>query len=178
MSNASGLLPPIGLEIPMSCYAVNVPLKVESAGDVNLDLKGGIRVRVEADLDSGLGGRKLKVIGFEMNADHPQLGRVTLSQADVDTTPLSSLELRSNLPPTFRSTFLLDWTLSIETTPDGPRVLSNPQTATMLQDHLTPFPPQGAMYQLQQPVDFAIIGSPDQVRASLLQLPTTVSHNP
>jgi hypothetical protein len=34
------------------------------------------------------------------------------------------------------------------------------------------------MYQLQQPVDFAIIGSPDQVRASLLQLPTTVSHNP
>jgi hypothetical protein len=113
-----------------------------------------------------------------MNADHPQLGWVTLSQADVDTTPLSSLELRSNMPPTFRSTFLLDWTLSIETTPDGPRVLSNPQTATMLQDHLTPFPPQGAMYQLQQPVDFAIIGSPDQVRASLLQLPTTVSHNP
>jgi hypothetical protein len=176
VSNPSGLLPPIGLEVPMSCHALNVPLKVESAGDVNLDLKGGIRVRVEADLHSGLGGRMLKVISFEMNADHPQLGRVTLSQADVDTTPLSSLELRSNTP-TFRSTFLLDWTLSIETTPDGPRVLSNPQTATMLQDHLTAFPPQGALYQLQQPVDFAIIGSPDQVRASLLQLPTTVTHN-
>ncbi|MCX4624432.1 hypothetical protein [Streptomyces albogriseolus] len=56
-------------------------------------------------------------------------------------------------------------------------MLSNTQTATMLQGNLSVFPPQGAVYQLQQPVDFAIIGSPSQVRASLLQLPTTVSHN-
>jgi hypothetical protein len=33
------------------------------------------------------------------------------------------------------------------------------------------------MYQFQQPVDFARPGSPDQVHASLVRLPTASSHN-
>ncbi|MGK3988478.1 hypothetical protein WME99_35875 [Sorangium sp. So ce136] len=41
-----------------------------------------------------------------------------------------------------------------------------------------PFPPQGAVYQHQAPVDLAPVGAPSQVVAQLQQLPLTVSHNP
>lgn len=180
MALLGGLLPPIGLEIPCSCYAVNVPLRVDVLGILTLDFRGGIRVRVEANLGSGLGGVKLKVIGHEVTADSPVLGKVTISQADIDTTPLSLLELIGNLPPTFRQTMFLDFTVTVEKPPGGgpPMVLSNTRTATLLNDHLTTFPPQGAVYQLQQPVDLAPVGMPNQVVAQLLQFPVTVSHNP
>ncbi|MDY7227389.1 hypothetical protein [Hyalangium rubrum] len=175
-----GLLPPIGLEIPCSAYGVNIPLKVNVLGIITLDFKGGIKERVEANISGGLGGIKLKVIGFEMSADSPVLGKVTISQADVDTTPLSLLELISNLPPTFRHTRFLDFTMTIERPPGGgpPLVLANTKTARVLNDKLTVYPPQGAVYQLQEPVDLAPVGAPNQVVAQLLQYPTTWSHNP
>jgi len=175
-----GLLPPIGLEIPCSCYAVNVPLQVNVLGVLTLDFKGGIRVRVEANLGAGLGGVKLKVIGHEVSADSPVLGKVTISQADIDVTPLSLLEVVGNLPPKFKQTMFLDFTVTVEKPPGGgpPMQLSNTKTATLVNDSLTVFPPQGSVYQLQQPVDLAPVGAPGQVVAQLLQFPVTVSHNP
>jgi len=175
-----GLLPPIGLEIPCSCYAVNVPLKLDALGILSLDFKGGIRVRVEDRLGAGLGGVLLKVIGFEMSADSPVLGKVTLSQADVDTTPLGRLEFVGNLPPVFRHTLFLDLAVIVARPPGGgpPAALSNTRTATLLNGNLTVFPPQGSVYQLQQPIDLALVGAPGQVVAQLLQFPVTVSHNP
>ncbi|WP_224366923.1 hypothetical protein [Hyalangium versicolor] len=180
MYSMGGLIPPIGLEIPMSMYAVNVPLQVNVLGLVTLDFKGGIKVRVEANLGAGLGGVKLKVIGFEVSADSPVLGKVTLSQADVDTTPLSLLELVGNLPPKFRQTLFLDFVTTIEKPPGGgpPLQLSQKKTARLVNDNLTVFPPQGSVYQLQEPVELAPIGAPTQVVAQLLQFPVTVSHNP
>ena len=175
-----GLLPPIGLEIPCSCYAVNVPLQVNVLGVITLDFKGGIKVRVEANISDGLGGVKLKVIGHEVSADSPVLGKVTISQADIDTTPLSLLEVLSTLPPSFRQTMFLDFTVTIEKPPGGggPLVLSNATPAVLVNDNLTVFPPQGSVYQLQQPVDLAPVGAPTQVVAQLLQFPVTVTHNP
>lgn len=176
----SGLMPPIGLEIPCSCYAVNVPLQVNVLGIVTLDFKGGIRVRVEANLAAGMGGVRLKVIGHEVSADSPVLGKVTISQSDIDTTPLSLLEVISNMPPKFRQTMYLDFTVTVEKPPGGgpPLVLSNTKTATLMNDNLTVFPPQGSVYQLQQPIDLAPVGAPNQVIAQLMQFPVTVSHNP
>ncbi|MEW2306944.1 hypothetical protein AB0958_44695 [Streptomyces sp. NPDC006655] len=180
MVSIGGLLPPIGLEIPCSGYAVNVPLKIDATGMVELDFKGGIRVRIEANLNSGLGGVKMRIIGEEYSADHPTLGRVTLSQADIDTTPLSLLEVLSNMPPTFRSTLFHDFTLTIEKFPGTGEsmVLSNTKTMTTLNSNLTVFPPQGAVYQLQQPVDFAPVGDPANAVVQLMALPMTMSHNP
>jgi hypothetical protein len=173
-------MPPIGLEIPCSCYAVNVPLQVNVLGLVTLDFKGGIRVRVEANIRDGLSGVRLKVIGHEVSADSPILGKVTISQADIDTTPLSLLEVLSNMPPTFRQTMFLDFTVTVEKPPGGgpPMQLSNTKTAALVNDKLTVFPPQGSVYQLQQPIDLAPVGAPGQVVATLLQFPVTVSHNP
>ncbi|HEU4324594.1 MAG TPA: hypothetical protein VFS21_15735 [Roseiflexaceae bacterium] len=157
-----------------------MPLRVDVLGIITLDFKGGIKVRVEANLAGGLGGVKLKVIGHEVSADSPVLGMVTISQADVEVTPLSLLELVKNLPPTFRQTMFLDFTVTIERPPGGdpPLVLSNTKTARLLNDNLTVFPPQGAVYQLQEPVDLAPVGAPNRVVATLLQFPVTVSHNP
>lgn len=173
-------LPPIGLEIPCSSYAVNVPLKVEGLGVLTMDFKGGWKVRVEANINGGLGGVKLKIIGNEWSGDSPKLGKVTISQADTDQTPLSLLEITSDNPRTLRDTMFLDFTMTIERPPGGgpPLRLSNVKSARMLNEKLTVYPPQGSMYQLQEPVDFAPAGEPSKVVATLLQYPLTVSHNP
>lgn len=175
----SPYLPPIGLEIPCSCYAVNVPLRINVLGVITLDFKGGIRIRIEANVSSGLGGVRLRVIGHEVFADSPALGTVTISQSDIDTTPLSLLEIIGN-SPVFRQTMFLDFTVTVEKPPagEGPLVLSTTKTAKLLNPRLTNFPPQGDVYQLQEPIDLAPAGAPDQVVATLLQFPVTVSHSP
>jgi hypothetical protein len=176
----SPFLPPIGLEIPCNCFATAVPLRVEALGVITLDFRGGIRIRVEENIATGFGGVRLRVIGHEVTATSPVLGQVTISQADVDVTPLSLLELLSNPAPIFRQTMFLDFTVTVEKPPagSGPLVLSNTRTATLLNSNLTNFPPQGDVYQLQEPVDLAPVGSPDQVVAQLQQFPVTVSHSP
>jgi hypothetical protein len=152
---------------------------VDVLGVVRLDFKGGIRVRVEANIQEGLGGVRLRVIGHEVSADSEALGRVTISQADIDTTPLSLLEIIGN-SPVYRQTMFLDFTVTVEKPPGGggPMVLSNTKTATLVSGTLNQFPPTGDVYQLQEPVDLAPVGSPDQVVAQLQQFPVTVSHNP
>ena len=179
MASLDGLLPPIGLEIPMFCYGVNVPLQVDGLGLVSLDFKGGIKVQVVKNISSGLGGVQLEVIGFEVNADSPVLGTVTMSQADLDTAQQSKLEALSDRPPVFRSTFCFDYTLTIEKPPGGgtPMTLASAKTATLINNNLTVFPPQGAVYQLQQPVDLAPVGQSSPVVATLQQFPVTISHN-
>jgi len=176
----SGLLPPIGMEIPCSSYAVNVPLSVNVLGLVTLDFRGGWKTRIEANISGGLGGVKQKIIGNEWSADSPVLGKVTISQSEIETTPLSLLEVISNSPLVLRDTMFLDWTITIEKPPGGgpPLQLSNTKTARLLKSELRTFPPQGDMYQLQEPIDLAPVGSPGQVVATLLQFPLTVSHNP
>lgn len=176
----SELLPPIGMEIPCSMYALKVPLQVNVLGLVMLDFKGGIRVRVENNLSEGLGGIKQRVIGFEVSADSPVLGRVTISQADTEATPLSILQITKNEPPTFQNIFYLDLTVTIEKPPGGgpPLVLSSTKTAALINQNLPYFLPLGAVYQLQAPVDLVPVGAPDQVVAQLQQFPATVSHNP
>jgi len=175
-----GLLPSVGLEIPCSMYALNVPLQIDALGLVTLDFKGGITVRVEGNLREGLGGIRLRIIGHEVSADSPELGTVTLSQSDIDTTPLSLLEITKTLPPTFRNTIFHDLTLTIEKPPGGgePWVLSNTNPFVLIHENLTRFPPQGDVYQLQKPVEFAPVGAPDQVVAQIQQFPLTVTHNP
>lgn len=178
VSPISPYLPPIGLEIPCSCYAVNVPLQVNVLGVVTLDFKGGIRFRVEQNISTGLGGVRLRVIGQEWSAQSAVLGTVTMSQGDIDTTPLSLLQVIDN-QPAFRQTTFLDFTVTVQKPPGGgpPLVLSNTRTATLLNDNLTKFPPQGDIYQLQEPIDLAPVGAPNQVVAQLMQFPVTVTHS-
>ena len=47
---------------------------------------------------------KLKIIGHEVSADSPVFGKTLSIQPDIDTTPLSTLELIGTMPPKFRAT--------------------------------------------------------------------------
>ena len=175
-----GSLPPIGAELSCSMYAVNVPLRIDVLGVVTLDFKGGIKFRVVENLAGGLGGVRLKIIGHEVSADSPVLGKVTIRQADVEVTPLSLLEIISNSPPTYRNTIFHDFTVTIERAPGGgpPLVLSNTKTGVLIYERLTVFPPQGSVYQLQAPVDLAPVSAPNEVVAQLQHFPVTMSHEP
>ena len=185
---STGPYPPLYAEIPMTCVATGVPLQLQlkNLGIVKLNFNGGMVVRVEAFLPPNLslggllGGVHLRVLNFEVSADNPVLGKVTMTQPNIDTTPLSLLELISLNPPTFRQTLFLDFTVTIEklSASDPPLVLSNTQTAVLLNDNLTQFPPVGAVYQLQQPIDLAPVGNPSQVVGQLQQFPVTVTHSP
>jgi hypothetical protein len=172
-------LPPVGSDVPIASHAADSPLRVDVLGVVPLDFKGGIRFRVVERISSGLGGVRLQITGNEWSADSPVLGRVTISQADVDTTPLSTLEVVDERS-TLRDTWRLDWTVTIEKPPGGgpPLVLVNTRTAELRNDRLSHWPPQGAVYQLQAPVDLALAGDRSQVVGQLVQLPMTASHNP
>jgi hypothetical protein len=129
---------------------------------------------------AGLGGVRLRVIGNEWSAESAVLGTITISQADIDVTPLSLLEIIHNGPTVFRNTMFLDWTVTVEKPPGGgpSLVFSNTKTVTLINDNLVNFPPRGDVFQLQEPIDLAPVGTPGQVVARLLQLPLTVTHNP
>ncbi|MCX4239332.1 hypothetical protein [Paraliomyxa miuraensis] len=157
-----------------------MPLKIEPLGVVTLDFKGGWKVRVEKNFEGGLGGVWLKFLHMEFDADSEMFGRVTISQDEDAADPLSPLQVVRQLPPTFSNTLQVSIKLTIEKPPGGgpPLVLAGKNLFTQLNDRLTVFPPQGAVYQLQHPVEFTPVGQPDEVRAQLLQFPATVSHNP
>ena len=176
-TNTAELLPTLGSEIPCTCYAVNVPLKVNTLGIVPLDFKGGIKFRTESNSASGV---KLKLYDFEVSAHSPVLGKITISQPVDNVTPLGPLEESGATPPTLRQTIFADFTLTIEKPPGGgpPMVLTNTKTARLVNNSLRVFPPQDDVYHWQEPVDLAPVGSPNQVFAQFLPFSLTVSHDP
>jgi hypothetical protein len=169
----------------MTCDAADVPLRVDDLGALKLNFYGQITVRVEAylppshSLGGGLGGVHLRVMALEMSADSPY-GMVIITTPNIESTPFSSLEIIGALPPIYRQTLFLDFTVTISKPPGGrpPLVLSNTQTAVLIKDNLTQFPPVGAVYQLQEPVDLAPVGNPNQVVGKLQQFPVTLTHIP
>ncbi|MFI5763113.1 hypothetical protein ACIA8F_19505 [Streptomyces sp. NPDC051563] len=96
----------------------------------------------EFSFDAGKRGVKLKVIGFEMSADSPMIGTVSMAQGDVDDTPPSLLEVLSGAPAKFCYTLFLNYNLTVEKPPGGGPavVLSNAQTATLICNLLTCVP--------------------------------------
>ncbi|ANP49434.1 hypothetical protein J2Z21_006125 [Streptomyces griseochromogenes] len=146
-------LPPVGVDIPCSCYASNVPLKIDT-GVVNLDFKGGIDVCVRTSNETGL---VIEVIGHKVVADTPNL-MVTIEQSDTTITPLSLLQMNPGnptaippVPPFPEMLIKLLFTLTIDRK-DGsaPLVLStdpnNP--ASLSSGVLKAFPPANQGYTL------------------------------
>ncbi|OLZ65753.1 hypothetical protein AV521_30555 [Streptomyces sp. IMTB 2501] len=86
-------LPPVGVDIPCSCYASNVPLQLNT-GVVNLDFKGGIDICVRTSSETGV---VLEVIGHKVVADTPTQ-TVTIEQSDTTITPLSLMQMNPGNP--------------------------------------------------------------------------------
>jgi hypothetical protein len=86
-----GGLPPVGVDIPCSCYAANVPLKLNIMNIVSLDFKGGINVCVRT---SKVDGIILEIQGHRVEADlnptQPNSGTIiVITMSNVTLTPLS-----------------------------------------------------------------------------------------
>ena len=126
MSSIEDSLPAIGGEYPFTKYASKVKLRVNVIGELELEFKGGIKFYVAKNLERGLGGRMLTVRGYEVSADSSEIGKITISQSDIDTTPPSLLEV-TDLLPIFCETMILDFTMTVEKPPGGgpPMQLSN-----------------------------------------------------
>ncbi|MET9428711.1 MULTISPECIES: hypothetical protein [unclassified Streptomyces] len=155
------ILPSVGAEIPCSCYAANVPLKVRTAL-VNVEFKGGIKVRVEAHPDQPPHKAVvLKVIGHKVEADHPQLGKITIEQENMEATPDSLLNIVQHFPPKLSAVMFLSFTLTIErppgeggneAAPQRPLKLRTKDPAKLLSPELSKFPPDGDFYRLERPI--------------------------
>lgn len=185
-------LPAVGVEIPCSCYAVNVPLQINT-GIVNLDFKGGIRVRVETSSSDGL---RLSIVGHQVTGTIPNQLSVTIQQADTELTPLSVLYIPQSSSAQSRSKLgasqalaanpqmlmYLDFTLTV-TWLDGsgkpPLTVSTLQPAQLLATNVTQFPPANLTYNLQAPVPLGAPGSdPANAPVKLLGFPVTVNATP
>ena len=174
-----GSVPPVGLELPCSLRDGGAVLTYAGLGPVTLDFTGHVTYRVDAPLGAGLGGVKLKILRFDVGAVHDVLGRVTLTHRDIDTTPLSVLELVRNLPTTFKQTTYVDVWLWIEVPPDGAGQLSmSHKPMTLRCDSMTVFPPQSSTYHLQEPVAFSLDDGPDSPVATLERFSPVITHSP
>ncbi|MFC8914494.1 hypothetical protein ACGF5F_00505 [Streptomyces sp. NPDC047821] len=177
------VLPSIGAEIPCSCYAANVPLKVRTAL-VNVEFKGGIKVRVETHPDQPPHKAVvLKVIGHKVEADHPELGRITIEQENMEATPDSLLKIVQHFPPKLSATMFLSFKLTIERPPGSegagamaarePLVLRTKEPAKLLSPELSKFPPDGDFYRLENPIKL-VHPDTDQVVATIDKFPVRV----
>jgi hypothetical protein len=185
-------LPAVGTEIAGSYGAANVPLQINT-GIVNLDFKGGIRVRVET---SGADGLRMSVIGQQATGTIPNQLSVSIEQADTELTPLSVLYIpQTPSAPAWRELtgpqllalapqmlMYLDFTLTV-TWLDGsgkpPLTVSTLEPAKLLATNVLQFPPINLPCKLQAPIPLGAPGSdPANAPVKLQTFQVTVNATP
>ncbi len=170
-----------GDELACELVAEQVPLTIDGVGEVALDLTGATTLRVE-DNPPDTDGIDISVPAFELRTETPELGLVTITMTESGDPPPASevTEGSSSATAGVEHVMQLDLTVTVANASEGgePMVLMSTRTARFVNSNLAGFPPQGAVYQLQAPIDLAPVGGSGQVVAQLMQFPVTVSHNP
>lgn len=163
--------PLIGTEVPTSMTAVDVPVEVDGVL-FKVDLRGGMRQRVEADPaePDPTRGVLLRTIGFHLEGTTAdgQL-RVTFDLNDSEPAPPGTLRVQEVLPPAIQERDVIPLVLTVERAGQPALTLHSVDPA-ILSATLQAFPPQGDTYQLVNPVAFVVPGSTTPV-AHLLALP-------
>lgn len=149
-------LPPIGVDIPCSCYGANVPLKINILGALTLDFKGGINVCVRTSSTEGL---VLEIQGHRVEADTspgtPNSGTlIAITMSNATITPLSVLEVVGS--GGLQMLVYLSLTIEVidKATGETTLMLSTDPTkyATLKATDVKAFPPVNQLYKLQEPV--------------------------
>jgi hypothetical protein len=170
-----------GDELACELEAAEVPLTIEGVGEVTLDLAGATTLRVE-DNPPDTDGIDVSVPTFKLRTETPELGVVTITMTESDDPPPVSeiTEGPSTDTAGVEHAMQLNITVTVANPPEGgePLVLTSTRTATLLSRSLTTFPPQGAFYELQNPIELVAVGDPNQVVAQIQKFPVSVSHNP
>ncbi|MGA5065532.1 hypothetical protein ACPB9E_17515 [Streptomyces exfoliatus] len=152
----TGGLPPIGVDIPCSMYAADVPLELNILGTLTLDFKGGINVCVRTSTTEGL---VLEIQGFRVEADTspstPGAGTLlALTMSNATVTPLSVLQITAAGGPEMLLHLSLTAEVIDKATGETITTLATDPTkyATLRATNLTSFPPANQLCTLQEPV--------------------------
>ncbi|MGO1051209.1 hypothetical protein [Crossiella sp. CA198] len=185
-------LPAVGAEIPIGLLALDAPTAIRTA-QVNLDFRGGMRVRVLANPANPENSRRLKVIGHRVTAELPDIGdyarqsggTVTIEQNDVDAK--STLTLTDRSTNAFSLRLSLSFTMTIDQPDDFRRMsgsgagrIYEPLVLTtkepqILVGTIYNFPPKGAYLRQLSPVDLVLPDDPDTVLAQIERFPVKAS---
>lgn len=169
----SGVLPPIGTEIPMSVTAPDTPVEIDGEL-VRINFRGAIRVRVEADPDEHPHKQvHLNVLGFEVKGRSPDGVEVTLVQHDDEVAPPSILRDTQQFPPRLENLLNVHISATIERPGTAPLELVSANPMTLRNDDLRGFPPSGDLHRLQCAVGLAPPGSPISA-ATILEFPARI----
>ncbi|WP_030390125.1 hypothetical protein [Streptomyces sp. NRRL S-241] len=163
-------LPGIGVEVPTTMTAVDVPLEVDGVL-VKVNLQGRMRQRTEAlPGESPNQAVRLRTIAFHLEGETADGGlRVMFDLDGADASPASTLRVRSNFPPSLEETDVVALVATIRRA-GQPEIALHSVHPAVLTATLSVFPPRGDDYQLENPVDFVVPGTATPV-ARLLALP-------
>ncbi|MFE6977078.1 hypothetical protein [Streptomyces sp. NPDC057682] len=166
---AESSLPPIGAEIPSSMISINTPIRI-GGSLLRVDLRGGIKQRVEPNPDNPNHSVRLRTIGFRMTGELPDGGTITMEQNDIDVDANSTLTVEQASPPKLVERDELSFSVTIEQPDQDPVVLVS-RDPMVLKGNLTQFPARGDLYRLVQPVDLVDPENPDSATATIEQFP-------
>ncbi len=176
--------PPVGKELVLPVAVAGVPIMLGGQQFVR-NFTGSITGSVE-DPDP-LTPNKWKVEILEFHLTSPagtqrrqDLGRISIDGIQ-DTTPDGVLEMTQQFPPKFVHTLFLEFTMTIESPPQGrmraaaePLVLTTKSPGKLV-GQLDSIPPQGAPYQLQNPIEL-VLPNQDETAASIGTFTATVGN--
>ncbi|WP_269857225.1 hypothetical protein [Streptomyces sp. RPT161] len=138
---ADALLPPIAQTVNLSLNIFGASLVLPLPKPLpRLNFLGSQTVKI---LIGGTDFVRMQILSLSLEADHPLLGKVTLSEPDIDTSPSSILKLG---PAGLIETLLMSPKMTIDRLGDlaGPLTfrMTTPAQATGTLTHFPP-PPQG-----------------------------------
>ncbi|MFK4119261.1 hypothetical protein [Streptomyces longwoodensis] len=163
-------LPPIGSEIPRSMLAMGATLEIGGA-TVQVDLRGGIKERVDVNPDAPHDSVTLRPVSFQVTGELPDGRTVTLAQADADTGSAGALRISRHLPLTYELLDVVPVTLTLSG-PDGEDVVASAvDPLVLVTEDVTQFPTQGDLSSLEAPVAFAVTDASSTVVARLVTFP-------
>lgn len=150
VSTPAMALPPIGAEIPSAVLAIGGKLEYRGM-TYTLDIRGGIKQRVDVNPYDPINSVRLRSIGFRASAEDHALGEVTIEQNDVDVDARSTLRLTQAHPLRYEEIDYLSFTVVLDRA-DQPAVILETREPVALKATLSSFPAMGETYSLERPV--------------------------
>ncbi|WP_158781324.1 hypothetical protein [Streptomyces sp. NRRL S-237] len=152
-------LPGIGIEVPTTMTAVDVPLELDGVL-VKVNLRGRMRQRAEVlPGESPNQAVRLRTTAFHLEGETADGGlRVLFDLDGTDASPASTLRVVSSFPLSLEETDVIPLVATIRKA-GQPQITLHSVRPAILTATLRVFPPQGDDYQLQNPVSFVVPGT-------------------
>ncbi|MFI7121779.1 twin-arginine translocation signal domain-containing protein [Amycolatopsis sp. NPDC049868] len=167
-------LPPIDNDVRLGGRAVDAQFRFRGVL-ASVDFRVGMEFRVVRNPEDPDTSVLLEFTQLNFTAELPgddgSESTVTIEQRDEDVKPKSVLRLVQRDPLKFKNILVPPpFTVTIEHPDEAPQVLA-PKNPMKLIGNPTNFPPSGALYKLQDPVDLVVPDDPDTTIARIRRFP-------